>query len=281
MNDLELIRSFRADVRAPDDERMAGARSTLLAAVASGSAPAPPRRVLTRPRLTALVSLPALAAVAAMVILATVGGGSADSAGAAIIRHARAAMTAPADAILHTEVISSQGFGAYTYELTSSPYSYLAAKGQVGASEREEAGDGTTGSYYDPTTNTIHEMPSAGRLTFDDPLAQIRQALRDGRARWIGTAQVDGVATYKIQLAGKDGFSSDSLVAYVDRHTYRPIALDDPQSDGSIVRLRVVAFEYLPATASNLGLLRLTDRHPTARVVMDPASAKDQPAGGK
>jgi len=91
---------------------------------------------------------------------------------------------------------------------------------------------------------------------------------------------VEGVATFKIQFADKNGFSSQSLVAYVDQHTYRPVLLSDPQRNGGIVQLQVVTFEYLPATPANLQSLSLTARHPRAQVVTDPASAKS-PAPGK
>jgi hypothetical protein len=43
--------------------------------------------------------------------------------------------------------------------------------------------------------------------------------------------------------------------------------MDDPQRDGSVVRLRVIDFEYLPITAPTRALLSVTAEHPTVRVV--------------
>jgi hypothetical protein len=59
--------------------------------------------------------------------------------------------------------------------------------------------------------------------------------------------------------------------------SYRPLLLDDPQRDGTVIRLRVVAFEYLPQTSANLLLVSLAARHPGARVVLDPASKPGSP----
>jgi hypothetical protein len=277
MNDLELIRSFRSDVRDPDEERVAAARQKLLAEYRKTSIS---RRRRRRARL-ALLPAPAIAAVALLLLLSGwIGGGSSDLAGAAIIHRADAALALPPHEILHTKV-AGQGFVAEWWQLTSPPYSFVGDKGPVGAAP-EQAADATTASYYDPSSNAIHQMPSATPVTFDDPLAQVRQALDQGRARELGTAQVDGVPTYKIQFEDKHGYSAQSLVAYVDQHTFRPILLSDPQRNGAVVQLRVVTLEYLAATPANLQLLSLTARHPTARVVTDPGSAKDTPPrGGK
>jgi hypothetical protein len=276
MDDLELLRSFRADVEPPDPERVAHAHRALVTEY--DDAPARPRRRGRSKRaLAGLVAVPAAAAGAAVLLVAgTLGGGTTGTADAAIIRHVDAALSPPGNEILHTKVAGG-GFVAEWWQLTSPPYSFLGIKGPVGAAP-EEAGSGTTASYYDPGTNTIHQQPGNSPTAFIDPLAQVRQALHDGRARVLGNARIDGADTYEIQFADKNGFDQQSLVAYVDQHTYRPVMLSDPQRNGSIVRLRVVTFEYLPATPATRGLLSLTSRHPAARVVTD-TSAKPLPAG--
>ena len=279
MNDLELIRTFRADVDPPDDDRVAAARATLATEFVDIPGRRRGRAVRRRRVLVALLAAPSIAAVAVLLIVGPAGEGGTPIADAAIIRHADAALTAAPNEVLHTKV-AGDGFASETWQLTSPPYSFLGYKGPIGAPAPEEAGDATTASYYDPATNTIHVIPSAPAPAFDSPLAQVHQALDDGRARVLGTAEVDGVATFKIQFADKNGFSSQSLVAYVDQHTYRPVLLSDPQRDGGIVQLHVVTFEYLPATPANLQSLSLTARHPRAQVVTDPASAKS-PAPGK
>ena len=286
MNDLEQLRNFRAEVTPPDAERVAAARAKLLAEFDEvpgrhrGHRIRVPRRrrsVTRRPVLAALLAAPAVVAAAAFLIAGAFGGGGTPVADAAIIRHADAALTAPPHSILHTKVVGN-GFVAETWQLTSPPYSFLGYKGPVGAAAIETAGDATTASYYDPATNTIHVTPSAAPPPFDDPLSQVRQALDDGRARVLGSAEVDGAATYKIQFAEKGGFSSQSLVAYVDQHTYRPVLLSDPQRDGTVAQLRVVTQEYLQATAANLRSLSLSARHPAAQVVTD-QNAKSWPVG--
>lgn len=282
MNDLELIRSFRSDVEPPDAERIAAARAKLLAECAQ-AAPAPARRRLPRARHNlrarlVLLGAPVLAAVAALVLAGGLGGRGSDEAGAAIIHRAGVALALPSHMVLHTKV-AGDGFESEFWQLTNPPYSFVAAKGPVGVAQPEEAANATSSSYYDPSTNTIHELPNVVPPQFADPIAQVRQRLNTGDARVLGSAEVDGIATYAIQFKDKDGYDVQSLVAYVDQHTYRPIVLSDPQRNGSVVRLRVVVFEYLPATRANLALLSLPARHPTARVVKDPGSAKAAPAG--
>lgn len=278
MNDLELIRHFRSDVEPPDAERVATARAALQAHF--DDVPLRRRRrfvVRKRRALAASLAAAALAAAAALLVAAPFGGSGPSTADAAIIRHADAALSPPSHEILHTKV-AGDGFVAEWWQLTSPPYSFLGQKGPVGAVPTQ-AGDGTTNSYYDPASNAIHEMPSAAAPTFSDPLSQVRQALDDGRARVLGNAETDGVATYEIQFADKDGFNSQGLVAYVDRRTYRPVLLSDPQRNGTIVHLRVITLEYLPASAANLRSLSLTARYPTARVVTDSQPGKTPPAG--
>jgi hypothetical protein len=266
MNELELIRHFRSDVEPPDAERAAAARAALEAQFGGAPMRRPRRRVRGRALLATSLAAPAVVA-AALLIAGVFGGGGASTADAAIIRHADEALSPPPNEILHTKEIGD-GFVAEWWQLTSPPYTFVGDKGPVGAASPEQAGNATNSSYYDPATNTIHEMSGGGTTSFGDPVAQVHQMLDEGRARVLGTARVDGVDTYKIQFAEKDnGFTSQSLVAYVDQGSYRPVLLSDPQRDGTVVTLRVVTLEYLPATPANLQSLSLTARHPGAAVV--------------
>jgi hypothetical protein len=289
MNDLDLIQRFRADVPAPDDERVRAARARLMAQARAASSPTttsatrPRDHRGHRPRQVALRLGPpaaaALAATAAGIVLVSSGvsGNGTSTADAAIIRRADAALAAPPNRILHTR-LEGDGLVAESWQLTSAPYSYVQSKGPIGALPYA-ADNGTIAAYYDPTTNTIHQTPS-GKPTAsakptapDNPLTEIKQELHDGRARVLRTATVDGTSTYAIQLADNNGFDAQGLIAYVDQSNYRPIEIADPQRNGTIVHLRVVALEYLPTTRANLSLLSLTARYPSAAVVNDPTAA--------
>lgn len=57
------------------------------------------------------------------------------------------------------------------------------------------------------------------------------------------------------------------LAGYFDTGDYRPRYLDDPQRNGSVVRLRVAAYEYLAMTPANRALLSITAQHPRAQIV--------------
>jgi hypothetical protein len=270
MNDLELIRHFRSDVEPPDTARASSARAMLETEFSAPSKRRRRRRVRGRALLATSLAAPAAVAVAAAVLLiaGVFGANGPSSADAAIIRHADEALSPPPNMILHTKEVGD-GFQAEWWQLTSAPHTFVLDKGQVGAASPEQAGDATDSSYYDPATNTIHEKSGGGTTGVGDPVTQVHQMLDEGRARVLGTAQIDGQNTYKIQFEDKDGYTSQGLVAYVDQQTYRPVLLSDPQRDGTVVTLRVVTFEYLPATPANLQSLSLTARHPGAAVVHD------------
>jgi hypothetical protein len=172
--------------------------------------------------------------------------------------------------ILHSKLVGD-GVGAESWQLTSPPYSYVGMKGPLPL-QVEQAADGSSSSFFDPSTDTIHLIAGGGPVSFADPLATVRDELRSGRAQVLGTATTDGIPTYEIRFADKHGFGPESLVAFVDRRTYRPVLLIDPQRNGTVVRLRVVTLEYVSATPQNRRLLSLADRHPGARVVVDQSS---------
>jgi hypothetical protein len=275
MDDLELITKFRSDVEPPDAQSMARARRTL----AREFRHAPPRSVPRsrfRLRMAALVAAPAAAlAGAALLVAGIFSGGGPSIADAAIIQRAHAALTPPPNQIFHTAVAGG-GFEAETWQLTSPPYSMLASKGAAGGRTSEQVTTGSMVSWWDSATDTIHEeVAPTPQQPFDDPLAQVRHELSAGRARVLGTATVDGKPTYEIQFGRKGQFDAHSPVAYVDQTTYRPLVLSAPQHDGSIRRLHVTAFEYLPKTEPNMRLLSLRARHPSARVVAKGSSRPD------
>jgi hypothetical protein len=266
VDDLELLTGFRSHVDAPSAERSELAHARLMAEI---DRPGGPRRPLRRPAALALIAAPATAAIVVLALAGSLGGSGTigtSLADAAIIHRADAALSPPPNEILHTRLVGD-GFFAESWQLTSSPYSFVGIKGPLGRQQPEQADNGVASSYFDPRTNTIYEAPDRQPQTWGDPIATVREELHTGRAQMVGRATTDGIPTYEIRFATKNGFGPDSVIAYVDQRTYRPVLLSDPQRDGTIVQLQVVAFEYLPTTRANLRLLSLPARHPGARVV--------------
>jgi hypothetical protein len=225
----------------------------------------PPRRVRPRPRRRFgwAVAAAAVAAMAAVVVsLGSPGGSGGPSvANAAIIRHALRAISSPANAIVHVKEIGVQDgttVGAEWWQETSAPHALRMIKGPVGG-QREGASDGSTSFQYDARTNTIVETPNSSAPALVDPIAPVREQLARGDAQVEGTVTIAGQALYKIKL-------STGVTGYFDKTDYRPVYLDNPQSGGSVVRTRVVAYEELPVTPDNEKLLSITAQHPDARV---------------
>ena len=87
---------------------------------------------------------------------------------------------------------------------------------------------------YDAHTNTILETTGVKSPTLVDPMAGVRKQLVHGDAQVAGTTTIDGKTLYRSNSNRRDR---------VLRHqTYRPMYLDNPQGDGSVVRTRVVAY---------------------------------------
>lgn len=259
-SDLRLLeRDLRslAEPRDEDEQLRVAIRRQL---VASAS---PPRKRHWRPiRVAVSTAAAAAAAVAVVVVIAASGSGGPSAAEAAIIHHALTAVTPPANEILHVKVVGTQSgmtVVGETWEQTSPPYALHGFKGAIGH-QTEFADNGTTSFQYDPRTNTVSESPDSSPSKFSDPIWQVRQELADGEAQVAGTAVIDGTPLYKIDLP-------HGLVGYFRESSYRPRYLDDPQGDGTVVRLRVAAYEYLPMTSANQRLLSMTAQHPDARIV--------------
>lgn len=264
---LELLERDLQRLAEPrdEDERI---RRVVRRQLAARAAPRPPRRLSARIAL-ATAAVAATAAVIAIVIdVGTSGSGGPAVADAAIVHHTLAAVTPPADQILHEKVAGVQNgvrVEAEWWQETSPPYANRVIKGTVGH-EGEGSDNGTTSFEYDPGSNTMTEQRDTSPPTPIDPVSEIRQELASGQAQVAGTLVIGGSSLYKIDLPG-------GLIAYVDPSTYRPLYLDDPQRDGGVVRLRVVTLEYLPLTPSNRALLSVTAQHPTAHVATNPSYA--------
>jgi hypothetical protein len=271
--DLELLErelTALAQERVEDERLRLAVRAQLAAQVRPRPRPRPQARWRPSTRIAiGATAAAATAAVVALVVLAgTTGSGGPAAADAAIVRHALAAVTPPANEILHERVVGVQNgvsVAAEVWQETSAPYGSRGIKGAAG--HQGEFGDnGTTSFEYDPSTNTIYEQHDSSPPTFTDPISLIRQDLSDNKAQGVGTVAIAGLSLYKIDLPG-------GLIAYVDPSSYRPRYLDDPQRGGGVVRLRVATLEYLPMTPSNRALLSVTAQHPTARVDTNPSDA--------
>jgi hypothetical protein len=264
MNDDSNLQLLQRDLRnlaepGEQDERL---RIALRATLASAASPGPRRPRAIRLALVCAAVAATAAAIALVAIVGTTGSGAPATADAAIIHHALKAVTPPPNAILHVKVVGRQNGATVegqTWQQTSPPYASRGVKGEPGR-QGEFADDGTTSFEYNPDTNTIYERPDSSPPTFTDPVSQIRRELDTGRAQLAGTVVIGGASLYKIDLP-------NGLVGYFDGTNYRPRYLDDPQRDGTIVRLRVVAYEYLPMTKANRSLLSVAAQHPTARRV--------------
>lgn len=212
----------------------------------------------------------AAATTAAIVALGWPGGSAAPSAAdAAIIRHALAAITSPANTVVHvkeTGVQDGTPVAAEWWQQTSPPHALRMIKGPVGR-QVEAANDATTSFRYDAATNTVIETSASSATALVDPVASVREQLASGRADVAGTVTIDGTALYEIELP-------TGVVGYFDTTDYRPMYLDNPQRDGSVVRTRVVTYEELPMTPHNAKLLSITAEHPDARLLTQTTPTK-------
>jgi hypothetical protein len=195
-----------------------------------------PRR-RRRPWLGFGWSAVAAAGIAAAIVSFGWPGGSAgpSAADAAITRHALRAIALPANAIVHVKEVGVQDgkpVAAEWWQQTSPPHVLRMIKGFAGR-QVEGAADGTTSFSYDAGANAVVKTPASSAPALVDPIAGVRAELARGRSKVAGTATINGKAVYKIEL-------STGVVAYFDTTNYRPMYLDNPQADGSVVRTRVV-----------------------------------------
>jgi hypothetical protein len=172
------------------------------------------------------------AAAAVACAIAFSGGGSVQSADAAILRHVRAALSAPSGAILHERALVTLGSTTSPYELwvqTAAPHNFRVIKW---GHERT----GTDGSSYD--------------------LAAVLRSLVDaGHATVASATTIDGTAAYKLIVSGATRPFMNGTV-YVSRTDYRPLLIDSSAYGGE--RISFQAYEYLPASAANMAQLNVS-----------------------
>ena len=225
----------------------------------------PRRRFRTRLVLGAAAVSAAAIAVASVTLIGAGGSGGPASADAAIIQHAIRAITSTANIIVHvkeTGVQDGTPVAVEWWQQASPPYALRLIKG-LADRQSEGANDGTTSSWYDASSNTIYERPASSSPTLIDPLSTVREQLASGTSRVSGTVTIDGRSLYKIELP-------NGVVGYFDPLGYRPVYVDNPQHDGSVVRTRVVTYEELRVTPENEQLLSIAAQHPKASVDTNP-----------
>jgi hypothetical protein len=265
--ELELERDLKMLARPQsDDERL---RLAIRAALREELLRRPKAR--RRNRVALGSALAAATAAAAMVVLIGNGGsGGASSADAAVLAHVARVMSPPPNLIVHVKETGVQPDGTPVsvewWQETNPPYAVRIIKGAANQAQ-EGSRDGTTNSLYDPATNTIHQQASSTSPTLTDPVETVRAELGSGTASITGTVTIDGRSLYKIGLP-------NGVIGYFDRTDYRPVYLDNPQRDGTVVRTHVLAYEELPRTSGNERLLSVKAQHPDAKVELDAAPTK-------
>ncbi len=217
------------------------------------------------------VAATAAAATTATALL-TAGGASGPSlASAAIIRHVRAELTAPAGSIRHESATVTLPDGS------SMPFELWVQTGGTGIYRvikdgQEVSQSATENEIYDPSTNTITVSPLPPSIhqreisRGGDPAAELKQMVDSGQATATPTTY-KGTPAFELSVNS----SSDSSLngtAYVARSDYRPLEIDYASNgDAKVV---FSAYEYLPATPANDALLAVTSAHPGGKVVNQP-----------
>jgi hypothetical protein len=222
-----------------------------------------------RRALTFAVPVGAAAVTAATVLLSA--GGTAgltaglSAANAAIMRHVRAALTAPPASILHEVATVTPSGGS------SSPFELWAQTGGTGVYRvikfgQEASQSATQNEIYDPSTRTVTVSPLPPAVhAFEiahsvDIASKLKAMINSGQATVTPTT-FDGIPAYELRV----NTSADQLLngtAYVARSDYRPLELDSTKG-----RVVFSTYEYLPATPANEALLAVTTAHPGATVV--------------
>jgi hypothetical protein len=267
-DELERDLKTLAEPRAEDAQLRLAIRATLSEQLRDRHRPRTNHRLRLRFGAAAVGAATIAATIVALV--GTGGSGGPASANAAILAHVSRTISPPANLIVHVKETGVQPDGTPVevewWQETNAPFALRLIKGRSGQLV-EGGSDGTTSSLYDAATNTIYRHPESRPPTLVDPIESVRAALGNGTAQAAGTATIDGQSLYKIELP-------TGVIAYFDRSDYRPVYVDNPQHDGSVVRTRVITYEELSLTAENERLLSVSAQHPGATVETTPAPAK-------
>ena len=204
-------------------------------------------------------------------MLMSAGGASGPSlASAAIIRHVRAALTAPAGSILHeSAIVTLPGGSSMHFELWTRAgtgvYRVIKFGQEVSLSD-------TKNEIYDPSTNTvtvsplppaIHQREVSRGVDLAD---EMKRMVDSGQATATPTTY-NGTPAYELNVNSSSDPSLNGT-AYVARSDYQPLELDSSAHPGG--KAVFSTYEYLPATPASDALLAVTSAHPGATVINQP-----------
>jgi hypothetical protein len=195
------------------------------------------------------------------------------------LERAEAALTPPAGSILHyrweTKIPDGSGCEPGSHEIwieQAPPHAYRALLTDCIGAPREIGGLMGTKKILELASPDTLIAPD---LIFDvstDPVGELREAIRAGRAYDEGTAQVGRRTVERIRwecppdapCAGRPSYT------YVDADTYAPVqdviagGFGSGTGERFDIVVRYVAFEYLPRTPANLALTDIRAQHPNA-----------------
>jgi hypothetical protein len=134
---------------------------------------------------------------------------------------------------------------------------------------------GETLRFVPPNTLTVNPLRFVYPL---DPVADLREAISEGRAHDEGKTRLDGGTVERIRVdppsdCPVSDCTREPSYVYVDPETFYPVQLESPHGyiappDSPAVQLhmvmRTLTFEYLPRTPANLALTDIHAQHPDA-----------------
>jgi hypothetical protein len=107
--------------------------------------------------------------------------------------------------------------------------------------------------------------------TIADPVSELRTAITEGRAHEAGTVRIEGRKLERIAFDPPPAGTPTHLVdpQYVYSHSYAYVelgTLHPVEIDLNGMYYRILSYEYLPATASNMALTNAQAQHPHATI---------------
>ena len=286
MFDLDLFRDFRSKVAAPSADAQGQAAARLARAIEGEQTPGRSILRLIRKRRYAALAFATLAAATGTALFISTPWHNSPG----FLEKAHAALTPPAEAILHMKWLGS-GLTDLACNSPSEvwidqtpPHRFRALLTYPEGYFRPDSGEcpfeGVKPSEVGGDSESGQQFPT-------DPVRELREAIRAGRAHHEGQTQLEGRTVERIRIdpaptcpkavsEAVEDYGSECFpepgYAYVDPKTLHPVRIEGfqeiarPGGDFFVFRVeRFVTFEYLPRTAANIALTDIQARHPRAR----------------